>query len=177
MVVIIFFLRKTNVGNYISYSPNRKPAPAGSDRERCNTFELADSHKAVGLTQPANARRCGISRDTHTQVIITTADSRQNEKVAISILILVMLQNYVSSYSNLFLFTHGLTAYHRLVGIVDKTPASGAKGPGFQSRLRWDFSGSSHTSDFKIGTPVATLPGAWCYRVSAGTGRPGVSVP
>ena len=37
------------------------------------------------------------------------------------------------------------------------------------------FSGSSHTSDFKISTPVATLPGAWHYRVSAGTGRPGVS--
>ena len=38
------------------------------------------------------------------------------------------------------------------------------------------FLGSSHTSDFKIGTPVATLPGAWLYRVSAGTGRPGVSI-
>ena len=31
-------------------------------------------------------------------------------------------------------------------------------------------------SDLKIGTPVATLPGAWRYRVSAGTGRPGVSI-
>ena len=39
-----------------------------------------------------------------------------------------------------------------------------------------DFSGSSHTSDFKIGTPVATLPGALRYRVSAGTGLPGVSI-
>ena len=38
------------------------------------------------------------------------------------------------------------------------------------------FSGSSHTSDLQIGTPVATLPGAWRYRVSAGTGRPGVSI-
>ena len=38
------------------------------------------------------------------------------------------------------------------------------------------FSGSSHISDLKMGTPVATLPGAWRYRVSAGTGRPGVSV-
>ena len=28
---------------------------------------------------------------------------------------------------------------------------------------------------FKIGTPVATLPGVWRCRVSAGTGRPGVS--
>ena len=38
------------------------------------------------------------------------------------------------------------------------------------------FSGSSHTRDSKIGTPVATLPGAWRYRVSVGTGRPGVSI-
>ena len=38
------------------------------------------------------------------------------------------------------------------------------------------FSGSSHTSDLNIGTPVATLPGTWRYRVSAGTGRPGVSI-
>ena len=38
------------------------------------------------------------------------------------------------------------------------------------------FVGSSHTSDLKIGTPVATLPGAWRYRVRAGTGRPGVSI-
>ena len=38
------------------------------------------------------------------------------------------------------------------------------------------FPGSSHTCDLKIGTPVATLPGAWRYRVSAGTGCPGVSI-
>ena len=38
------------------------------------------------------------------------------------------------------------------------------------------FPGSSYTSDFKIGTAVATLPGAWHYRVSAGTGWPGVSI-
>ena len=40
----------------------------------------------------------------------------------------------------------------------------------------WQFSGSSHTSDFKIGTPVATLPGAWHYRVSPGTGWPCVNL-
>ena len=53
-----------------------------------------------------------------------------------------------------------------------KASASRAEDPGFEYRLRQ----SSHTSDFKIGTPVATLPGAWCYGVSAGTGRPGVSI-
>ena len=58
-----------------------------------------------------------------------------------------------------------------------KASASGAEDPEFDSRLhRGDFKGSSHTSDLKIGTPVATLPGAWRYRVSAGTGRLGVSI-
>ena len=64
----------------------------------------------------------------------------------------------------------------RLLGLVVKTSGSRAEDPGFESRLRRDFFGSSHTSDLKIGTPVATLPGAWSYRVSAGTGRPGVSI-
>ena len=41
---------------------------------------------------------------------------------------------------------------------------------------RWDFSGSSHTSDSNIGTPVAILLGAWRYRDSTGTGQPGVSI-
>ena len=67
-------------------------------------------------------------------------------------------------------------AIDRLVGLVVEASASRAEGPGFESHLRRDFSGSSHTSDLNIGTPVATLPGAWCYRVSAGTGRPGVSI-
>ena len=38
------------------------------------------------------------------------------------------------------------------------------------------FPGSRHTSDSKTGTPVAALPGVCLYRVSTGTGRPGVSV-
>ena len=62
-----------------------------------------------------------------------------------------------------------------LVGLVVKASAPRVEDPGFESRLRRDFSRSSHTSDFKTGTPVATLPGAWHYRVSAGTGWPGVS--
>ena len=65
---------------------------------------------------------------------------------------------------------------NHLLGLVDKASASGAEDPGFESRLRQDFSRSSHTSDLKIGTAVATLPGAWHYRVSAGTGQPGVSI-
>ena len=57
-----------------------------------------------------------------------------------------------------------------------KASASRAEDPAFESLLSREFSASSHTSDFKIGSPVATLPGAWRYRVSAGTGRPGVSI-
>ena len=64
----------------------------------------------------------------------------------------------------------------RLAGLVVEASDSGAEDPGFESRWRRDFSGLSHTSDLKIGTPVATLPGAWHYRVSTGAGRPGVSI-
>ena len=63
-----------------------------------------------------------------------------------------------------------------LTGLVVKASVLGAEDPGFDSCLRQDFSGSSHTSDLKIGTPVATLPGAWHYRVSVGTGQPGISI-
>ena len=63
-----------------------------------------------------------------------------------------------------------------LVGLVVKASASRAEDPGFESYLHWDFSGSSHTSDLKIGTLVATLTGAWRYRVSSGTGWPGISI-
>ena len=68
------------------------------------------------------------------------------------------------------------SATNSLVGLVVTASASRAEDPGFDTRLRRDISGSSHTSDLRIGTPVATLPGAWRYRVSAGTGRPGVSI-
>ena len=65
---------------------------------------------------------------------------------------------------------------HRFAGLVVKASATGAKDPGFKSSLRRDFSGSNHTSDLKTGTPMAILPGAWHYRVSAGTCQPGVSI-
>ena len=63
-----------------------------------------------------------------------------------------------------------------LVGLVVRRLPRERKIPGSNPTCAGSFSGSSHTSDLKIGTPVATLPGAWRYRVSAGTGRPGVSI-
>ena len=50
--------------------------------------------------------------------------------------------------------------FNRLGGIVVRASASGVEDPGFESRLRRDFSGSSHTSDLKIGTPVTGIIGS-----------------
>ena len=65
---------------------------------------------------------------------------------------------------------------YRLIGQVVRHPPRERKIPGSNPACAGIFSGSSHTSDSKIGTPVATLPGAWRYRVSAGTGQPSVSI-
>ena len=46
--------------------------------------------------------------------------------------------------------------------------------PGFDSLLHQDFSGLSHTSDLKIGTPVATLPAAWHYTMGSALGLSGL---
>ena len=40
----------------------------------------------------------------------------------------------------------------------------------------WDFYWLSDSNYLKIGTPVATLPGAWHYRVNTGTGWPSISI-
>ena len=48
-----------------------------------------------------------------------------------------------------------LCEFHRLVGLVVKASASGAEDPEFKTRLQRDFSGSNHTGDLKISTPVA----------------------
>ena len=65
---------------------------------------------------------------------------------------------------------------YRLVGLVVRRPPQERKIPGLNPACARIFSGSSHTSDSKIGTPVPTLLGAWHYRVSAGTGQPDVSI-
>ena len=47
--------------------------------------------------------------------------------------------------------------------------------PEFNFLFRFgSFSRSTHAGDLEIGSQVATLPGAWCYRVSARTDWPGV---
>ena len=46
----------------------------------------------------------------------------------------------------------------RLVGLVVRRPPRERKVPGSNPACAGIFSGSSHTSDLNIGTPVATLP-------------------
>ena len=72
--------------------------------------------------------------------------------------------------------TFSILTEDRLDGLVVRHPPRERKVPGSNPACGGIFSGSSHTSDLKIGTPVATLPGTWRYRVSTGTGRPGVSI-
>ena len=84
--------------------------------------------------------------------------------------------DYTDFYNMLLVLVISPFGLFCLVGLVVKASTSGAEDLGFESGLRRDFSGSSHTSDLKIGTPVATLPGAWHYRVSFGTGWSGVSI-
>ena len=77
------------------------------------------------------------------------------------------------------LFLLLLLSFHLLTASLAqwlRRPPRERKVPGSNPACDGIFSGSSHTSDLNIGTPVATLPGAWRYRVSAGTGRPGVSI-
>ena len=74
------------------------------------------------------------------------------------------------------LHLHSLRIGDRLVGLVVRRLPRERKILGSNPAGGGIFSASSHTSDLNIGTPVATLPGAWRYRVSAGIGRPGVSI-
>ena len=70
-----------------------------------------------------------------------------------------------------------LFSCYRLVGLVVKASALRAEDLGFYSHLsQGNSSGTSHTSDLKIGTLVADLPSAWHCRVTAGTGWPSVSI-
>ena len=51
-----------------------------------------------------------------------------------------------------------------------KVSALRVEDPRFEfSSRHGGFSRLNHTSDLKIGTQVAVLPGAWHHRVSAGT--------
>ena len=100
---------------------------------------------------------------------ISTIASAVNGRRSVTTTLIISTQSVCTPTSLQYL--------HCLVGLVVKASASRADDPGFKSRLRRDLSWSSLASDLKIGTPVATLLGAWRYMISTGTGWPGVSIP
>ena len=102
---------------------------------------------------------------------ISWKNEREIEKERVFVCTCVLLFMCVCLYA-----TCGHISTDCLGGLVVKASAWRAEDPGFEFCLHPGFSGSSHTSDLNIGTPVATLPGARRYRVSAGTGQPGVSI-
>ena len=57
-----------------------------------------------------------------------------------------------------------------LGGLVVKVSTSRAADLSSNPAFLVEIFPGCHTSDFKIGTPVVTLLGAWCFRISAGTG-------
>ena len=81
------------------------------------------------------------------------------------------VQLTVSVFFSLLTLSH-----HHLTGLVVRRPPQKWEILGSNPACDGIFSGSRHTSDLKIGTPVAILPGTWRYRVSTGTGWPGVSI-
>ena len=96
-------------------------------------------------------------------------------KISTVAFLLKMITSLSLSLSLSLSHTHTHTHTHRFVGLVVRRPRE-RKVPSSNPACAGIFSGSSHTSVLNIGTPVATLPGAWRYRVSTGTGRPGVSI-
>ena len=101
---------------------------------------------------------------------------RHSEEIVIIINTITIIIVYNLAYSAV---THEIffsMLSDRLVGLVVRRLPRERKVPGSNPAYARIFSGSSHTCDLNIGIPVATLPGAWRYRVSAGTGRPGVSI-
>ena len=96
--------------------------------------------------------------------------------LSVSVCLSVCLCVCLSVYMSVCLSVCLSLSLDRLVGLVVRRPPRERKVPGSNPACAGIFSGSSHTSDLKIGIPVATLPGAWRYRVSTGTGRPGVSI-
>ena len=111
---------------------------------------------------------CSLSRSQCTEIGPTSPSSRQ----------LPGCQFLITRMSRPGKALGSVPVSDRLFGLmVNSSSSSRAEDPGFDSYLRrGDFSGSSHTSDLKVGTPVTILPGAWRYRVIAGTGWTGVRI-
>ena len=127
------------------------------------SLSLSHSHTCTHAHTPHTHTH--IHTHTHTHIHIHT----HSLSLALSLSLFLSLSLYLSFSLSLSLSNPFLGHF---IGLVVKASALKAKIPGSNPTCAGTFSGSSLTSDFKIGTPVATLPGAWRYRVSATTGLP-----
>ena len=72
-----------------------------------------------------------------------------------SVIIIITITITIITIIIIIIIISGCGPYwNHLVGLVVKIPGSRAEDPGFESRLRRGFSGSSHTSHLKTGAPV-----------------------
>ena len=93
-------------------------------------------------------------------IVTTTAVTTAMIKIILVLLVMIIIIMNVVIIMTLKGPIRGLLT-HRLVALVVRRPPRERKIPGSNPACDGIFSGSSHTSDSKIGTPVATLPGAW----------------
>ena len=105
---------------------------------------------------------------TSLDCVLITINSKFVMTAGLNMRMTAFLSGPAHEFLNTYLHKDGLLCKWR--------PPRERKVPGSNPASAGIFSGSSHTSDLNIGTPVATLPGTWRYRVSTGTGRPGVSI-
>ena len=113
------------------------------------------------------SRVCVTNNDGEAHITIATRNIQPTLKQKLKLSkkgAIEIRDNLSQTKLNVIIFTKALSVLSKL------------QEPGFESRLRQDFSRSGHISNLNIGTPVASLPGTWRYRVSAGNGRPGVSI-
>ena len=90
--------------------------------------------------------------------------------------IVIYIYIYIYIYI-IYIYAHIYLYGTTLLALLVKLSVLRVEDLGFISGLRrGDFSGWSHTSDLKIGTPVATMPGMWHYVVNTGTGLVGYTV-
>ena len=122
--------------------------------------------------------------DIHTNTVRTNFNHFSTLLQNLVLLWLILFEKYFFKHSNpvssvvseIKSGVRGSYAAEKVGTLKVKASTVSAADPGFKSHLRQDISGSSHTSDLNIGTPVATQPGTWHYGVSAGSGWSGVSV-
>ena len=162
------------MSNLLHWAPGPPRAQPATIFQACCALVVVISSRAETLdTVP-------FSTDTirHSQRRLTWTENRQQQLYRSShqSKVCSITTEECDIHSAYVTWSVGDAFMNRLFGLVVRCPPRERKIPGSNPACTGIFSGLSHTSDLNIGTPVATLPGAWRYRVSSWIGRPGVSI-